>query len=62
MVIKRNNTKFITAVPADSGRVVAMIEYKNQVILACEHHIYQLGSDDVFRKIKFEEVSDGYAV
>lgn len=45
-----------TSVPNKYGRVVAMIEFKGQVIMACEHAIYQLIEQDmVFKKIRFED-------
>lgn len=55
----REGTKFVTAIPTESGRCVAMTEYKGHILLACERHIYQLSqTDEVFRKIKFEVDND----
>ncbi len=58
MVEKRKGIEFKTAIPTEDGNVVAMIEYKGQVILACQFCVYQLSNDMVFKKIQFEEVKD----
>lgn len=53
----RKGTEFKTAVPSESGAIVAMCEHKGVILLACQYHIYQLcESDMVFRKLSFEEV------
>lgn len=56
--IRRPGTEFVMEIPKESGRCVSMIEHKGQIILACEHHIYQLARDKVFKKIRFERKPD----
>jgi hypothetical protein len=56
-VKKRKGTKFITEIPPESGRCVSMMEYKGQVLLATEKHIYQLSNDKVFKEIKFQLIN-----
>lgn len=53
---KRSGTKFITEVPNESGAVVAMIAYQGHVLLACQHHVYELSEKKIFKKIKFYKV------
>lgn len=55
MTKRRNCTEFKTSVPSESGAVVGMCEYKGVIMLACQHHIYQLcESDMIFKKIEFQ--------
>ncbi len=49
-------TEYVTTVPADSGAIVAMIQYKDTILLACQYCVYQLTPDNHFKKITFEEV------
>ncbi len=59
MVEKRKGIEFKTAIPTEAGYAVAMCQYKGYILLACQFCVYQLSEkDDVFRKIKFEEVKD----
>ena len=52
--VRRSGTEFVTAIPGEAGYAVGMIEYKGQVLLACQFDIYQLSKSKVFKKIKFE--------
>lgn len=54
MPVRRSGTEFVTAIPSEAGYAVGMIEYKGQVLLACQFAIYQLSKSKVFKKIKFE--------
>jgi hypothetical protein len=54
MAVRRSGTQFITAIPSESGRAVSMLEFKGNILLACEFHIYELSQKKVFKKIKFE--------
>lgn len=56
VVEKRSGTKFVTAIPSESGRCVGMTTYKGNIIIACEFHIYELSQKKIFKKIKFEVV------
>lgn len=46
---------FETKVPDASGAVVAMCEYKGNILLACQFAIYQLTDDNKFKKLEFIE-------
>lgn len=56
MIQKREGVEFRMAIPTADGACVSMIEYKGQILLACQFAVYQLSNDKVFKKIRFEEV------
>ena len=42
-----------------SGRVVGIVEFQGQLIVALETGVFMKGDDDVFRPMVFEEVLEG---
>jgi hypothetical protein len=46
--------KFVTSVPAEDGKVVAMTTFRGKVIVATEFRVYEL-RDKKLRPIKFAQ-------